>query len=71
MATQARFCPECGGILKYEPPLKQFICSSCGLMYTREKLDEDKGRMFEADDEKAKATKKRRDALKWWLNKKE
>lgn len=71
MEKQKKFCPECGGELKYEPTLKQYICSSCGLMYSREELEEAMNRILESDDERSRALKKRREALKWWLTKKE
>lgn len=71
MERQKRYCPECGGELKYEPALKQYVCSSCGLMHSREGLEEAMSKFSETLDERTKAHKKRREALKWWLTKKE
>jgi len=71
MEKQRNFCPECAGILKYEASLKNYTCRSCGMTYTKERLEEARNRLHEENDERSKEDKKRRDVLKWWLNKKE
>jgi transcription initiation factor IIE alpha subunit len=60
----ANFCPECGGDLKFDPNSKNFICNSCGIFASREKIDELRDK---ADKE---SINKRRqlhdDYLDWW-----
>jgi hypothetical protein len=60
----ANFCPECGGELKFDPISKNFICKSCGLFASREKIDELR------DKEEDRSIDKRRrlhnDYLDWW-----
>ena len=34
------FCPECGGKLEFDSVSKNFICKSCGLFASREKIEE-------------------------------
>src|SRR5919109_3371832 len=36
----ASFCPERGGELKFDPSSKNFICKSCGIFASREKIEE-------------------------------
>ncbi|NOJ28515.1 MAG: transcription initiation factor IIB 2, partial [Nitrososphaera sp.] len=33
------YCPECGGELKFDLNSKNFICKSCGLFASREKIN--------------------------------
>jgi TFIIB zinc-binding protein len=58
------FCPECGGDLKFDTVSKDFICKSCGLFASREKLDEirDKRRDQLKDGRRAVHD----DYLDWW-----
>jgi hypothetical protein len=60
----ANFCPECGGELKFDPISRNFICKSCGLFASREKIDELR------DKEEDRSIDKRRrlhnDYLDWW-----
>ncbi|RLE49604.1 MAG: hypothetical protein DRJ31_04325 [Candidatus Methanomethylicota archaeon] len=61
-------CPECKGTLKYDPKSKSYICLNCGLMFSREELDDIKQRAFKLEeDERAKRHK---EYLKWWFSKK-
>ncbi len=58
------FCPECGGELKFDPTSKNFICRSCGLFASREKIDE-----LRDKSEKDSVYKKKQlhdDYLDWW-----
>ncbi|MEM2915605.1 MAG: TFIIB-type zinc ribbon-containing protein [Candidatus Bathyarchaeia archaeon] len=65
----ASYCPECGGEMFYDPPSKNYICRSCGVLYSREQLAEIKEKQFRtADDERSLAKKRRREVLKWWLS---
>jgi hypothetical protein len=65
------YCLECGGTLKYDTSLKQFVCKSCGLTFTYQQIMEGKDRLYHerspVDDERQK---KQKDYLKWWLSKK-
>jgi len=65
----AVYCPECGGEMFYDPPARSYICRSCGVLYTRERLAEIREKQFHAtDDEKSQAKRKRIEVLKWWLS---
>jgi DNA-directed RNA polymerase subunit M/transcription elongation factor TFIIS len=35
-----KFCPECGGDLKMDSSTRNFICKSCGLYASRDKIEE-------------------------------
>jgi DNA-directed RNA polymerase subunit M/transcription elongation factor TFIIS len=50
----SNFCPECGGELKLDTATKNFICKSCGLFASREKMDELRDKTFrdEGNDRK-------------------
>ena len=63
-----KFCPECGGELKLEPSTKNFVCRSCGLYATREKIDElrDKSEISYQDPKKRMYD----DYLDWWQSSK-
>ena len=63
-----KFCPECGGELKLEPSTKNFICRSCGLYASREKMDElrDKSEISYQDPKK----RMHDDYLDWWQSSK-
>jgi DNA-directed RNA polymerase subunit M/transcription elongation factor TFIIS len=65
----AKFCPECGGELKFDILTKNFVCRSCGIYASREKLDElrDKAHQSSSSDDK---TKLHNDYLDWWQSSK-
>ena len=62
------YCPECGGELKFDLASKNFICKSCGLFASREKMDEIR------DKAEEKGTDKRRqmhdEYIDWWQSSK-
>jgi len=62
-------CPECGGVLKFDPSRKRYVCQSCGLSLSREEIDEIryKDRRLDEEDEKERV---RKEYLKWWATKK-
>jgi DNA-directed RNA polymerase subunit M/transcription elongation factor TFIIS len=62
------FCPECGGELKLDPASKNFICKSCGLFASREKIDELRDKAERAIEDKKK--KRQDDYLDWWQSSK-
>lgn len=62
------FCPECGGELKFDLTSKNFICRSCGLFASREKIDEIRDRAEAAGEDKRR--KKHDDYLDWWQSSK-
>jgi len=68
---QMRYCPECGGELRYTSATKRYVCVSCGLSITHQELMELREKLrpsFESEDEKRQ--RERREYLKWWLGKK-
>ncbi|OGD54233.1 hypothetical protein A3K80_07845 [Candidatus Bathyarchaeota archaeon RBG_13_38_9] len=68
----ARFCPECGGELTYDPVLKHNICKSCGLTFTPQQLMEAKDEIMDRRETTFDQRKKRQNEyLKWWLSKKD
>lgn len=62
-------CPECGGLLKFDPSRKRYVCQSCGLSLSREEIDEIhyKNQRLNEEDEKERV---RKEYLKWWATKK-
>ena len=63
-----KFCPECGGELKMDSATKNFICKSCGLYASRDKMEE-----FKDKSEINPFDSKRRmhdDYLDWWQSSK-
>jgi predicted nucleic acid-binding Zn ribbon protein len=64
----ASFCPECGGELKYDLTSKSFICKSCGLFATSEKLDELRDKAKRSEDDPRR--KHHDEYLDWWQSSK-
>jgi transcription initiation factor TFIIIB Brf1 subunit/transcription initiation factor TFIIB len=62
------FCPECGGELKFDLTSKNFVCKSCGLFASREKIDEIRDRAESAAEDKRR--KHHDDYLDWWQSSK-
>ena len=62
------FCPECGGELKYDPASNNFICKSCGLFASKEKIEElrDKAETEFMDQRR----RVHDDYLEWWQSSK-
>jgi tRNA(Ile2) C34 agmatinyltransferase TiaS len=66
-----RYCPECGGELKYISLTKRYVCRSCGLSLTHQELMELRQQLrpkFETEEDQRQ--KERKEYLKWWLGKK-
>jgi DNA-directed RNA polymerase subunit M/transcription elongation factor TFIIS len=63
------YCTECGGQLKFDRKLKQYVCQSCGLTYTDAELLEARERSSETDEEDAKR-KRSKEYLDWWFKSK-
>ena len=63
-----KFCPECGGELKMDSSTKNFICKSCGLYASRDKMEElkDKSQSNSYDSKK----RMHDDYLDWWQSSK-
>lgn len=64
----SNFCPECGGELKLDTATKNFICKSCGLFASREKIEELRDKTFR--DEGNDRKKYHDDYLDWWTSSK-
>jgi len=66
-----QFCPECGGVLFYDIPMKRYLCKSCGLYVTKDEISnlKDKNRS-RADNKDAKKSRDHDEYLDWWLKKK-
>jgi tRNA(Ile2) C34 agmatinyltransferase TiaS len=70
-AKKMRYCPECGGELKYTPATKHYVCKSCGLSLSHQELIELRQKLrpsFETEEDQRR--KERQEYLKWWLGKK-
>jgi len=66
-----RYCPECGGELKYMSATKRYVCKSCGLSVTVQELFELRRQLrpsFESEEDQRR--RERKEYLKWWLGKK-
>jgi len=65
------YCPECGGETWYDSSAKRHVCKSCGVMYTKEELEAAREKLLApAEDEKARARRRGKEMLKWWLSSK-
>ncbi|MEO9363081.1 MAG: TFIIB-type zinc ribbon-containing protein [Nitrososphaera sp.] len=62
------YCPECGGELKFDLASKNFICKSCGLFASREKIDELRDKADARNEDKRQ--KKHDDYIDWWQSSK-
>jgi len=62
-------CPECAGVLKFDPAHKRYVCQSCGLAVNREEIDEMVAKNATADPNEEKEQRKK-EYLKWWSTKK-
>jgi tRNA(Ile2) C34 agmatinyltransferase TiaS len=66
-----RYCPECGGEMRYISATKRYVCKSCGIMLTHQELIELREQMRPGvASEEEQRQKERREYLKWWLSKK-
>gem|GEM_PF-122064 len=65
-----RFCPECGGVLFFDPSAKSYGCKTCGLSVTRDQLSDLKNRLRVDLDPERKKRRERTEYLDWWLSKK-
>jgi transcription initiation factor TFIIIB Brf1 subunit/transcription initiation factor TFIIB len=65
------YCPECGGELTYDPAVKQYVCKSCGIMFTSQQLMEERDKIWARKESGPDQRKKRqKEYLQWWLSKK-
>lgn len=60
----ARFCPECGGEIKFDSSSNSFVCKSCGLFASREKIEELIDKV--AEDKERTGKRLHDDYLDWW-----
>lgn len=65
-----RFCPECGGVLFFDPSARSYGCKACGLSVTRDQLSDLKDRLRIEIDPERKKRRERTEYLDWWLSKK-
>ena len=63
------YCTECGGRLKFDRKLKQYVCQSCGLTYTDAELLESRQKLKSADEDDKKE-RRSQEYLEWWLSSK-
>jgi DNA-directed RNA polymerase subunit M/transcription elongation factor TFIIS len=63
-----KFCPECGGDLKMDSSTRNFICKSCGLYASRDKIEELKDKSQISSSESRQRTHD--DYLDWWQSSK-
>ncbi|MEM2904324.1 MAG: hypothetical protein QW587_01120 [Candidatus Bathyarchaeia archaeon] len=63
----AKYCPECGGELRYDPQHKVYSCLSCGLTFHHQELIEAWNTARNEDSDEERKKQERRDYLKWWL----
>ncbi|MEM2927100.1 MAG: hypothetical protein QW220_00540 [Candidatus Bathyarchaeia archaeon] len=70
MVSMPKYCPECGGELRYDPEHKLYTCRSCGLTLNIDELIriQDEARLKESEEERRR--RERKEYLKWWLSKK-
>jgi len=66
-----KYCPECGGELRYDAAQKVYSCLSCGLTFHHQDLIEAWEAVRTPRDEEERRKQERRDYLKWWLRSRE
>jgi hypothetical protein len=64
------YCPECGGEMQYISLTKKYCCKSCGLYCTGQELNDEHDKKHPYDDGEDERAARRKEYLKWWLNKK-
>lgn len=68
-------CPECAGVMKFQPATKTLVCGSCGLSLKRSELDDYwkkiKRQNIDTDDEYQKKKSKRKEWLDWYSKSKD
>ncbi|MCL4437081.1 MAG: hypothetical protein M1503_06635 [Thaumarchaeota archaeon] len=66
-----QFCPECGGVLFYDIPMKRYLCKSCGLYVTKDEIRDIKDKSKEREEDSRKKKSRQHDEyLSWWLGSK-
>jgi hypothetical protein len=66
-----RYCPECGGDMRYISLTKRYVCKSCGLSVTFQELMEIRDRLKSPTKPQVEERKQiKKEYLKWWLTKK-
>ena len=69
--SNMRYCPECGGEMKYISVTKRYVCKSCGISLTHQELIELRQQLRPGiASEEEQRQKQRKEYLKWWLSKK-
>ncbi|MCD6263470.1 hypothetical protein DRO56_00855 [Candidatus Bathyarchaeota archaeon] len=68
MSAVMPYCIECGGKLKFDRKLKQYVCQSCGLTYTDAELLEARWRRLDVEEDEKK--RRSREYLDWWFKSK-
>lgn len=57
-------CPECNGYMRYDRRLKVYICTSCGLMLSRDEIERYRRRNYvDEEDEKSEIE----EYYEWWI----
>ena len=66
-----RYCPECGGEMRYVSGTKRNVCKSCGISLTQQELIELRQKLRPSmTTEEEQRQQQRKEYLKWWLSKK-
>ncbi|OYT65578.1 hypothetical protein B6U74_03050 [Candidatus Bathyarchaeota archaeon ex4484_205] len=65
------YCPECGALMKYDPKMKSYVCTGCGVMMSFEQILAAREKTLKSlKNNEDMEKKKRREVLKWWLSSK-